>query len=360
MNAERRKTAVTVGAMIFAWLIPVAGIFVMSAVWAQTEEKSIAVPLPAVIEVGKRTVDERVAVELHVDVEAPEQLRTRVGGTLTTLNLGVGTDLKLGEVAFSIDGIDVLVHRSSVPFYRELAVGAKGPDVLAYGQLLSELSLLSNPDDLFGPKFDVATRALQRLIHAPVDGVFRPEYTVYASPDAARVAATPAQVGARVEPGDTLASLTPGISVGMFRASESGQMPAFAANSQIRVEVGDETIDISDPQNLNAVTLLKVIGTVEKAAASGSYPKAAISDSDGTRVYAQLFLQLAEPEEYGALPSGAIITTPQGATCVLVEGDVTSVAIVPSPELGVAFISAEYVGLSVSTRPSLEERRKCE
>lgn len=359
MGAERRKTVVSVAVLVIAWLIPVAGIVAMTALSEGSEDASTRVQLPATVEVGKRVVTERTAVDLQVELRPAEALRAQSGGTLTKWAISVGAELKSGEVAFAVNGIDTLVHRGKVPFYRELSVGTRGDDVRAYGELLSTLGLLSNPDAEFGPRYYSATRTLQKLIHAPVDGVFRPEYTVYASPEAAPVAHLALQVGERVEPGVTLATLRPVAESGVFRPSESAQALTLGGDAPARIEAGTEKLVVTDVQDLDLDALHRVLDFIDEAAASGSYPKAAVSDVDGSLVYAQLFLELAEPRVFGAVPAAAVITSSLGANCLVFGGDVKIVTLEPSSEIGVALIGPDYIGRSIRTAPSPEERQEC-
>lgn len=359
MRAERRKTVVSVAILVIAWLIPVAGIVAMTALSSGSEDTSTRVQLPATVEVGKRVVTERTAVNLQVELRPAEEIRAQSGGTLTKWAINVGAELKSGEVAFAVNGIDILVHRGKVPFYRELTVGTRGEDVRAYGELLSTLGLLSNPDAEFGPSYHSATRELQKLIRAPVDGVFRPEYTVYVSPEAAPVANLALQVGESVEPGVTLATLRPVAESGVFRPSESAQALTLGGDAPTRLEAGTEKLVIPDVQNLDLEALRRVIDFIEEAGALGTYPKAAVSDVDGSLVYAQLFLELAEPRVYGAAPTAAVITSSLGINCIVFGDDVTSVTLEPSSEVGVALIGPDYIGRSIRTEPSPEERQEC-
>ena len=310
--------------------------------------------------VGQRVIDERTSVEVQLTLGRETELRASSSGILTELKIKAASQPKEGEVAFSIDGVDVVVDRSATPLYRELTVGARGPDVRSYGELLATMGFLSTPDDVFGPQYHEATRLLQKRIHAPVDGVFRPEYVVFVSTTAPPISEVLAHVGDPVTAGQAIARISPSVEGARFETPEGAAPLTTLKDEKVVLLAGSSSLELENIQSLDEEAQIEIAEFLSSSVAAGEIPKSAVKESDGTRVYSQIFVELAQPRVFGTVPATSIVTSPTGVTCVIVGDDVTQVEVTASTEPGLAYIDASMVGESVLTSPTASERGRCE
>lgn len=89
-------------------------------------------------------------------------------GTLTTIEVDPKTPIRAGDVLFTVDMRPVVAAQGTIPAYRELSYGAKGPDV---AQLRRFLGL--DPGEEFDWTTHYAVAAWREEAGLPVDGVVR-------------------------------------------------------------------------------------------------------------------------------------------------------------------------------------------
>ncbi|MDR2702738.1 MAG: peptidoglycan-binding protein [Cellulomonadaceae bacterium] len=127
----------------------------------------------------------------------------RLNGILTALPVA-GSEVQHGEQVYEVDGVPVVLFQGTRPFWRELNLGAMpGEDVRQLETNLAALGFYTGtPDTYFDSQTELALRAWQQSLGAPVTGVFSPNAVIVAASDSVRIH----QVAARL--GDT--GVTPG------------------------------------------------------------------------------------------------------------------------------------------------------
>ena len=123
---------------------------------APTDPSSAAVTATVVEGSVGRSVPVSVTLRQPVDVVATNTL----AGMVTSV--AAGGEVTVGNVVYAVGGVPVRVVKGSVPFYRDLDDGMKGPDVAQLEEALVSLGYLSDkPDDYYGAATVTAVRAWQ-------------------------------------------------------------------------------------------------------------------------------------------------------------------------------------------------------
>jgi peptidoglycan hydrolase-like protein with peptidoglycan-binding domain len=158
-------------------------------------------------------------------------------GTITSVAHSTGSAASAGDVLLTIDLEPVVVAKGTVPMFRRLERGVRGPDVAQLQQLLRDEGFLAGPaDGAFGPVTEAAVKRWQRATRATVDGVVDQGDLLFISSLPVRMAVVPA-TGDRVVPGSELVHVL-------------GERPTFRAlisASQRREVATGMTVSIAGP-----------------------------------------------------------------------------------------------------------------
>jgi peptidoglycan hydrolase-like protein with peptidoglycan-binding domain len=134
-------------------------------------------------------------------------LAARAGGTVTELP-ATGTTLRRGQAICRIDNLPTVLLYGSLPAYRRLAVGAKGPDVKEFEQNLHALGYRGfTVDETYSAATAAAVKKWQDDLDLPTTGgvdLGRVEYV----PGPVRVESQKASLGDAVAPGAEVLDLT--------------------------------------------------------------------------------------------------------------------------------------------------------
>lgn len=113
--------------------------------------------------------------------DAVELRSPGMDGVVTAVLIESGQTVKNWDEVIAVDGVSRVALHTAEPFYRPLAFGARGTDVLQLEQLLAEAGLLEEvPDEVFSRETEAAIKGLEAQLGVvrPV-GVFQPEYVVW-------------------------------------------------------------------------------------------------------------------------------------------------------------------------------------
>ena len=146
-----RVAAATLAALVVAAGGAVAGVMLTAAPTAD----SLASPAPTTtVEVTTRPYDDARNIDLRPVASDGRALTAAASGTITATRCVVGDELSSGDQLVAVDGRPVVALATTMPLWRDLALGARGADVTALNE---ELRRLGHPAGQ-GDRFDAATR----------------------------------------------------------------------------------------------------------------------------------------------------------------------------------------------------------
>ena len=112
-----------------------------------------------------REYDDPLAVSVRVALAEPTVITSPFhGGVVSASYVSADDEIAHGDRVLQIDGIDRLAIKSSVPFWRDLSLGATGEDVAALQAFLLKKGVLDldgeEPEGKYGPATATAVRQL--------------------------------------------------------------------------------------------------------------------------------------------------------------------------------------------------------
>lgn len=134
----------------------------------------------------------------------------RGSGVVTSIDLKPGDDVVNGEELYSLNLRPVLLGQGVVPMFRDLALGARGPDVAQLQRLLVDRQLLGSETGTFDVATQAAVRDLQGAIGVHQDGVVRAGDIVFApltTPARVRLDSDVVKIGATLAGGERVLSV---------------------------------------------------------------------------------------------------------------------------------------------------------
>ncbi len=270
--------------------------------------------------------DER-SVQVQTQVGPPAAVVTPVGGKLTGWACAPGATIESGASPLAVDGIPLLALTSSVPWWRDLPVGARGGDVDALHVELTRLGLDVTADgDRVGSATVQAVRALLRGIGVtpPRAGPLPMASVVWLPSPSVSVASCAAVLGETLTSGAQVALARPPLV-----SARVAVMPApLAAGERVLTVDGidlavDATGAIVAPESLLALAGTDAVATAQSADGDGTLPAR---------------LRLRDPVTVAVLPPASVATEDGVTGCVLGDGTPWEVGIVGS-ELGQTFVT---------------------
>lgn len=351
VRSDRSRGWVRLVPLVALWAVPVVAVAVAFPLVDAAEERSVAVAAPTVVEVGARSEDGRIAVEVAtVRADAPE-VRAPAAGVVTAL--AEPGPVEPGAALFALDGVDVLAYRGS-PLWRDLGPGDRGADVRALGDYLVALGHLdpARVDDRYGTAVREAVRAVQDRLGVPQDGRFRTSYVVRVDDAVPSVAGPLVTLGDRVEAGDAvLQGAQPVEALTVAPIAEGGGLGQLGREPVV-LRLGEVEVPMSSTSPQGA-ELAELVAVLEDAAATGTIERV-VDESTSTVRYRGGILALQDAVERGAVPSTAVRVDHDGATCVLLsDGDAAGArphrleVAEPGNELATVLVDADLVGAHV-------------
>jgi peptidoglycan hydrolase-like protein with peptidoglycan-binding domain len=209
-----------------------------------------------------------------------------------------GDKVGCGGVLYRVDNRPVLLLCGTVPAYRALHVGVRGPDVRQLNRNLHQLGYdtdahvrIARGDSAFTSKTEQALRVLQRKKGVGVTGGLATDDAVFL-PEAVRIAKVTGQVGGSARPGAPVLSAT---------SDKLHVRVDLDASQQGAVKKGDR-VQITLPGNTVVKGRVAGFGRVAQAG-QGSQAAAATIPT---------FIDIDDPDKAGGLdqaPVGVDITT---------------------------------------------------
>lgn len=277
-------------------------------------------PMPAslTLPAGERYVtvttesyDGAVPVQATPVMTEPERLTLGDAGRITATACRSGATIASGSSPLTVDDRPAVALATSVPLWRDLAVGATGTDVTALQTELSRLGHAVTVDGVFGASTRAAVRDLQRAV-----GILRPTGALAASsvvwlPAPEVVVSTCAGRVGDQSAGE-VATVAGGLSA--LRVSPPGPGAWVARYGESTAPVGaDGTID--DAAFLAAVAAGPDLGFALSDRGTGSF---------------EVSLAWATARDVAILPPSAVVVGPDSGTCVIADDGPRAVAVVSS------------------------------
>lgn len=340
-HRDRLSPRAGFGLLIAFWVVPVLVAATALVLADRFERAAIVDEADPVVTVGSVVDDASSPVTVTLVSGRARELISPIGGTVTSLSTELATDIEGGAVAMTVDRRAIRWFVADSPLVGDVAPGSAGTDV----RLVAEHLGVDGSGDRYTAALRAAIDARNGEGGWPRDGVFRASSVLFASPLETSVGLFEAQVGSVVTGGGRL---------GEFSAPilEARLAPLEGVSADARLTEGSTVLVFADGE-------LPVVGTtvVEpeltpllEAIRSASLPSTRISDTEVQ--YQDATWALAEPEEYGVVPSSALIAADDGTPCIVaVDGDeMVAVEVQGTSSIGVSgtsVVPASLIGAQV-------------
>ena len=219
-------------------------------------------------------VDNASATGLATVAQQPLSAHTSVAatlgyaGTYTVANQAdgrytavpkVGDLIEQGQSLYAVDGVPVVLLLGSVPAYRTMVQGVRGPDVAQLNSDLVSLgyadSELSAASDLYTAATAAAVAKLQSHLGVQATGVLALGQAAFL-PSAARITTVTASTGATAQPGAAVATASSTVRQVVVKLAASLQ-------SQVKV---DDKVTITLPDSTTTPGVVSKVGKVAVSA----------------------------------------------------------------------------------------------
>lgn len=300
---------------------------------------------PSTVDVVEQDFSDSRAIELTVTTASEISLNSPTSGRVTSFSCVTGSTVTSGQSFISINGEPVLTLATSVPLWRDIAVGDSGADVNALQQELARLGIPVAVDGMFG----VATlAAYHELLSAAgtsnIDDIASLQRILWIPSPSVSIENCTSTIGATLDQGDPLATLP--------RTLDSARISILPA----ALLPGDRVIDIGgfavpanpDGQVTDATGLAIIEGTPDYALATAKDMASPISAT----------LSLKEPARVVALPPSAIYGVDGVEGCVLARGVGIAVRVAGS-QLGRTFVVFEGANKPTAVALQPKEEPSC-
>jgi peptidoglycan hydrolase-like protein with peptidoglycan-binding domain len=332
------------------------------------EQAAVSPTTDRISTVGERERTYRQAVDIAVRYPPEIELISGSAGTVTSIDVAVGSAPSNGQKILSVDQRPVFMITGDSPLYRPLRRGDTGPDVRTLVAFLVARSLLTadQVDDAFGSRVEKAVRSFQREEGVEVTGVFDPAAVVFVPPGIESITAVVPLLGSLLSSGSPVLRGRGAITDFAVAVSGAPDNRPRPPAGELVLEIGDSDVGVSSvtPSTEEAATL---VGRLTDAVVRGDVKR---SEDDGGAIrYSGLFLKTATPERVGVVPGSSILAGSAGRRCIVVGPDLahTSSELLafaePLPgEVGVVAIPHELAGRHFLIDPisaAPEVRRQC-
>jgi peptidoglycan hydrolase-like protein with peptidoglycan-binding domain len=320
------------------------------------EAVSTSVARPTDVVVAERTRDLRTSIVASMGLGDEVTAVAGAGGIVTAVTIVAGSEVVDGTPLLAVDGVPILAHRGTVPFFRPIASGVAGADVVELQGFLTRIGFAGvTSTGTFDRATASAVRAFQKSIGVAEDGVFSPGYVAFLPMATGAVESVDVRVGDAIDAGATVATFVrPVLAVRLVAADEDRDLRQFA-DLPVRVLAGDVEIELGGvtPRADELPALAEILS---QGLASGIL---SAEDSGDERTIRGLLLALRDPVRVGAIPAEAVYAGESGVLCVFVSDGTRGIDARPigtevgtSTEIGVAYVDAGLVGESVVALPT--------
>lgn len=357
-GAKRSHDAIGASVFVVILALPILLYASMHSKANQSEDTAIRSVSPQWSSVGERQESLVRRASIRVSISPSLEVLSPADGMVTSVNTKLqGSTIRTGSSLLSVDGVKILAWRDGRPFFRDLRRGDQGLDVESLHVLLRKLRLVDESlvrDSRFGVGTEKGVRGLQSRLRAAQDGVFRSAYVAYVPRGVERLADFGVGVGELVSRGETLFASTPVVTRTELVAPLGAPDIAVLSGHPLVISAGTETLSVVGLAH-SGTQARRVFDFATTAQRDGSLT----GESTSTlRVFEGAQVRLAQPQRVATIPSAAIVTDTQGASCVVLRPNPSSSSdlhrVVPidterssSPEVGITAISAQWVGWEV-------------
>lgn len=275
-------------------------------------------------------------------------------GTVTSVDIGVGTTIAGPTTALSVDAVPRTAYVADAPMYRDLQRNDSGDDVRVAQQILAHQGTYAGEiDGTFGRSTRAAVIAFQHALGLPPDGVYRRSWAIWVGPTPFTVDKMQAVVGAPAPTAGQplMQSAAPLLGFAVTFASPTGHTPSadgldVVFRGKVIGRVHDSTVVVSDP------TMAAALQAEAGAGASEGQPSVGVT------------LRSAVTEQVVALPPSAVVSD-GASTCVLQRAGAAGYQPLPvavlGGDLGVVRLAPDLpAGTEVLLNPTaLRERPTC-
>lgn len=264
----RRTTWALSGAAVLAAVAAIGGLAVTSGATPATA--GAARPTANTAQVERRTLSAVVSQAGILTYRgrsdgSPYSVINQARGTYTNLPT-LGQVVSQGHVLYRVDDHPVVLLHGATPAYRNLGVGATGPDAAELNADLVALGYASPAEvhptsAFFGSATATALKKLQTALGVRPSGRLTFGQAVF-EPTAVRVTTLPAQLGGGAKPGET--------AMGGTSTARQVQV-ALDASQQTHVAVGDG-VAITLPDDRSTPGVISSVGAVATCPSSSGGP----------------------------------------------------------------------------------------
>lgn len=313
--------------LVIAIVLPLSGIAVLTM---RDSNNKLNSARPLWVAAQPAEEETRQAVDIVLEWRpAPALLAPDWTGTVTAVEEIPPEGLRSGNTVASIDGVSRIAANTSVPFYRTLSAGDRGTDVSALNDLLQRLGFAAGEGDRFVWATLVGVRSLALSIGVLGSSqvtAFEPSWIVYLPSEGMTGEEISLDVGAPAPVAGT-ALIAPTLRLTSGTLTAAGAVVSDSSSDSTEIDV-TTPVDAIVP---DSTKFLLSDGEVVSAAGhelalsdpSTVAPEALALLSDGLQLGARSARALVmSPPQAGAIlvPSSAIYTTADGATCVTRRG----------------------------------------
>lgn len=302
--------------------------------------------------IEQQFADQRT-VALDLAFEPGARLESGVAGRVSATRCSPGSMLRSGTTLLEIDGQPLIVLSTSVPLWRDIAIGDTGKDVAALQTELHRLGYPVTPDGTAGP---VTMQALAKLVAAAGDSHLTGDAVsfsriVWFPESAATVASCGAALGATVGAGDTLATLAGSLTRVSVEKLPTDLVPGDRVLTVDAISVpfhGDGVV--SEPSALRQLAAAPSFSHAAKGDITGG------DAADGPVEPVSAQLSLTTKARVGVVPPAAVYSISQNRGCIASAGVGYPVSIVGS-QLGQTYVLIDSekqlrrVDISTKDRP---------
>lgn len=298
-------------------VVPLAGVCVFS--WVQARDPEALAPKPVAVLQQPTVVSDDGSVEATITALLDPGARVTApawqGGVVTRVDVKPGDAVSTGSVLLAVDGVGRVAVASPAPFYRSLAVGDSGGDVLDLERALKAMGDFAGEPDRSFTKVtaNAVDRLGKRLGAGDASGVFDPSWVVWL-PGENLVAQS---VGVAVnDPAPSQGSVVFSTAPSVSSVSLSG--PAgpvdFSSGAYVLSQNGVDVATVRSDGDVDAGLLARLTAQDDGSGASGGSSSGGASVS--SRVYG-VSLRRETAVTLLSVPASAVMTGSDGtATCV--------------------------------------------
>ncbi|MDO5094553.1 MAG: hypothetical protein Q4D79_14260 [Propionibacteriaceae bacterium] len=305
--------------------VGVAGVAIGAVFFADDIPKALETPLEiSTVPVTQRTFADPRPVQISLKPGSEADLVAPAGGRLTRFDCQPGGAFVSGKSNAVLDGLPVVNLATSVPLWRDLAVGDRGEDVTALNAELRRLGF----DEVSGDVVTASTvQAVSRLL-ADAGGTGDMGSSITVSrllwlPEAETTVATCAtQQGSQIETGTALAALPRSLDGATLTS-----VPSDIAPGERLVLVDSIPIPVSGDGAVTDLSALAQTPSYEQAIRAENYSV--------TASYV-----LATPPTVWVVPPSSLYSFEGTAACLAAQPQPLPVQVVGS-ELGQSFVTFE-------------------